>query len=159
MALRQRCPASTATTSVFLILRCSADFYVSLVYSAGISFAPARSAFCLAHQMRQLDRPRHSLALEKWGPPLGAGSPGRRVSDASVVFTPACGVIHPSCPLRGRRSTIRSNRKLAPPPRLQSRAVRLRRAKANSFRLPFVTRPRLPLMPGEHQPKIASQSL
>jgi hypothetical protein len=39
---------------------------------------------------------------KKMGPPLGTGSPERRVSVASVVFTPARGVIHPSFPLRGR---------------------------------------------------------
>jgi hypothetical protein len=33
---------------------------------------------------------------------LGTQSPERRVSVASVVFTPARGVIHPSFPLRGR---------------------------------------------------------
>ena len=85
---------------------------------------PASLGFGFAHQMDNLTAGaiRHD---KKMGPPLGTGSPGRRVSDASVVFTPARGVIHPSFPLRGRWSTIRSNRKQAPSPSLAIRAVRL----------------------------------
>ncbi len=54
------------------------------------------------------------------GLPLGIGSPGRRVSIAGVVFTPARGVIHPSFPLRGRWERTAKSGKQAPSPSLVS---------------------------------------
>ena len=53
-------------------------------------------------------------------PPLGIGGPVRRVSIASVVFTPARGVIHPSFPLRGRWERSAKSCKQAPSPSLVS---------------------------------------
>jgi hypothetical protein len=74
---------------------------------------PAGPLFQSANLVTYLDRPRPSSIPKKMGSPLGTGSP---FSDASVVFTPARGVIHPSFPLRSRWSTIRLNRKQAPSP-------------------------------------------
>ena len=54
------------------------------------------------------------------GLPLGTGSPGRHVSIADVVFTPARGVIHPSFPLRGRWERSAKSYKQAPSPSLVS---------------------------------------
>jgi len=54
------------------------------------------------------------------GPSLGNGGPGRRVSIAGVVFTPARGVIHPSFPLRGRWERSVKSDKQAPSPSLVS---------------------------------------
>jgi hypothetical protein len=54
------------------------------------------------------------------GLPLGNESPGRRVSIAGVVFTPARGVIHPSFPLRGRWERSAKSDKQAPSPSLVS---------------------------------------
>jgi hypothetical protein len=75
---------------------------------------------------------------KKMGPPLGTGSPGRRVSIASVVFTPARGVIHPSFPLRGRWERSAKSDEQAPSPSLDSLRVSS-----------FETRPRQPHM---HEP-------
>jgi hypothetical protein len=92
-------------------------------------------SFCLSVNRRQIQTSSPPTRFpKKMGPPLGTGSPVRRVSDASVVFTPARGVIHPSFPLRGRWLTIRSNRKQAPSP-----------SPAIQGSSSTVTRPRLPL--------------
>src|SRR5712692_7971014 len=74
------------------------------------------------------------------GPPLGIGSPRRRVSIAGVVFTPARGVIHPSFPLRGRWERSVKSDKQAPSPSL-----------ASSHISSFETRPRNPAMHGSRQ--------
>lgn len=54
------------------------------------------------------------------GPPLGIGGPGRHVSIAGVVFTPAREVIHPSFPLGGRWKRCAKSDEQAPSPSLVS---------------------------------------
>src|SRR5260370_35094503 len=52
---------------------------------------------------------------QKKGPPLGIGGPRRRVSIAGVVFPPARGAIHPTCPLEGTWEGFLKNYKKCPP--------------------------------------------
>src|SRR5277367_2699525 len=80
------------------------------------------------------DKPIPKTNTKKLGLPLGTGSPGRRVSDASVVFTPARGVIHPSFPLRGRWERTFRIGKQAPSPSLAILSARkLIRAHASTI--------------------------
>jgi hypothetical protein len=63
-------------------------------------------------------RARNEVAAQKSGAPAWDREPREARSIASVVFTPARGVIHPSFPLRGRWERSAKNSKQAPSPSL-----------------------------------------
>jgi hypothetical protein len=60
----------------------------------------------------------YRMSGKKVGFPLGTGNPEKARSIASVVFTPARGVIHPRFPLRGRWERFAKNGEQAPSPSL-----------------------------------------
>ena len=111
-----------------------------------LTVTPLRFATLHLHQVGTGLSPascRTCTAYKKEGPPLGIGGPGRRVSIAGVVFTPARGVIHPSFPLRGRWERSAKSDKQAPSPSLATFHISS-----------FETRPRSPLMHGSRQCRI-----
>jgi hypothetical protein len=62
---------------------------------------------------------QHGQPAKKKGAPAWDREPRKARFVASVVFTPACGVIHPSFPLRGRWERIVESNEQAPSPSLR----------------------------------------
>jgi hypothetical protein len=82
--------------------------------------------------MRSASRPKESLISIYWeisyqknGAPAWEREPRKARLNASVVFTPARGVIHPSFPLRGRWLRAPETASKPLPPRLQFLVARL----------------------------------